>query len=200
MSTMSERFHGAVGTADPATESAIVFTGPGAKVTWETLGPELGAGWFKERFLYLFGPGLEPLDDCLKAWSFLVPESRDRVILGRNAYGAIVFVDGMNAAKSRVYVVDPIEVQLIGERGMDFIRFFARYIPDDLLGPFLDDSVYRHFVEKKKLHLDPSLCLGIERPVSLGGKMELDNFRVENIVDYYEATGRIYAKAAKLST
>jgi hypothetical protein len=42
--------------------------------------------------------------------------------------------------------------------------------------------------------------LGIKVPKGLGGKLELDNLQLDGIVDYYQSTGPIYAKAfAKLA-
>ena len=198
MSFASDEFKRAMGgPANPATEPGLTFTGPGGAI-WDLGAQDFGAGWFKNRFIYMFGPGLEPLKECLDAWSFLVKPKDDRVILGRNAYGAICYVDNMNVGNPRVYILDPLEVQLIHERGMNFIGFLARFIPQGLVKRFTDSTVYEQFIAKSRLYLDLDHCLGIKTALSLGGAMEVDNFQVENIYSYYKTTGPIYAKAAKV--
>jgi hypothetical protein len=98
MSLMGDEFKRAMGgPADPAVEPGLSFSGPGGAI-WDLNQKDLGAGWFKNRFIYMFGPGLEPLKACLDAWSFLVEPKEDRVILGRNAFGAICFVDNVQGA------------------------------------------------------------------------------------------------------
>jgi hypothetical protein len=40
---------------------------------WDKLHSEVGAGWYRDRFLYLFGENLEEFRPCVDAWSFLMP-------------------------------------------------------------------------------------------------------------------------------
>jgi hypothetical protein len=90
MSAVGEAFVKAFGKPDPATPNGVTFSMPGLQGSWESLHKEIGSGWYRDGFLYLFGEGLDALKPCLEAWSFLVPPCDDRVIIGRNAYGAIL--------------------------------------------------------------------------------------------------------------
>jgi hypothetical protein len=64
---------------------------------------------------------------------------------------------------------------------------------------FTDDKLYRQS-RAKGVELGDDEILAIDVPLTLGGKAELDNFHVENIVDHYKATGPFYAKGFKKKT
>jgi hypothetical protein len=189
---MAEAFTAAFGSPDPQTEPALTFESPFDRAMWSRNAPRVGAGYFRDRFLYLFGPGLEDFRPCLEAWSFLVPKNPDRMIVGRNAYGAIAYLDHPNGDHPRVTIVDPITVSLITDTGMDLWRFIGRYLPEGILTSFLDDRIYREWLSDHHLFLDPALALTIKTPTSLGGKMTLENFSVEDLITYYQTTGEIY--------
>ena len=190
-----EDFTKAMGRPDPPAPSGLHFTGADIDDRWANVGDEkIGAGFFANRFLYLFGEGLEPLNACLEAWSFLVPRNDDRLLVGRNAYGAIAYLDNANGAKPRLYIVDPLRVALVSEPDLDLWRFIARFLPLNLLPAFTDDQLYREWLNTSQLGLSLDLALAIKVPLSLGGEMELDNFSVEGIVDYYQTTAPVYAK------
>jgi hypothetical protein len=191
---MAEDFTKAMGRPDPSAPSGLHFTGVYDERMWANVGEKIGAGFFRDRFLYLFGEGLEPLNECLKAWSFLVPANNDRLIVGRNAYGAIAYVDNTNGAKPRLYIVDPLNVALVSEPDLDLWRFIARFLPLNLLPAFTDDLLYREWLNTTQLGLSLDLALAIKLPLTLGGELELDNFSVEGIVEYYQTTAPIYAK------
>lgn len=190
---MAEAFTKALGKPDPATSAGLQFEGFSQRI-WEQNAEKLGAGFFRDRFLYLFGEGMAALKPCLDAWSFLIPPNAERMIVGRNAYGAIAFVDNANQVASKLYVVDPLTVDLISDDGLDLWRFIGRYLPENLIENFLADGVYRRWLAENQLALELDMALAITTPLTLGGKMELDNFSVENIVAYYQSTAPIYAK------
>lgn len=109
MSKLHDSFSKALGDASPKVPPALAFTR--YNPSWDLIKSEIGAGWFLDRFVYLFGDGLEPLKACLDAWSFVVPPHADRKIIGRNAYGAIlVLEDGEDLDKESVHVLDPVNV------------------------------------------------------------------------------------------
>ena len=197
MADMAEAFSAAFGRPDPAVPPGLEFTSGFHERVWRLSADKIGAGWFRNRFLYLFGGGLEPLNACLEAWSFLVGPAADRMIVGRNGYGAIAFVDGANGKSPRLYVVDPVTVDVLSEPGLDLWRFIGRYLPENLIPQFLDDELHRRFVNEHHLFLELDLALAIKVPLPLGGKLELDNFSVENIVDYYQSTAKIYEKGIR---
>ncbi len=149
----------------------------------EEFGPPdpAGGGWYRDGFLYLSGEGLEELRPCLDAWSFLVPSGGDRTVLGRNAYGALI-VEG--PGPDSVWILDPFTVS------------YTRVAVDALPPGFLDGSAYRGWLDQHGLDgIEFRDVLGIKVPKGLGGALEVDNLQIEDIVDYYESTGPIYADA-----
>ena len=197
MSAVGDAFVKAFGKPDPATPSGLRFLKGTDQRQWEKLHTEVGAGWYRDGFLYLFGDGLAELSACLDAWSFLVPPCDDRVIVGKNAYGALLVVDNMSQPdKQRVYVLDPLTVTYAGDPNIMFVNLLGAWLPRNLIPGFLDDSAYRAWREANKagrLELDD--VLGIKIPKSLGGKLEANNLQLDGIVDYYRTTAPIYAAA-----
>jgi hypothetical protein len=76
---------------------------------------------YKNRFIYLFGEGLEKLKTCLDAWSFMLPKNKDRIIIGRTAYGALFCLENANTPgqMKRVYVLDPLNLEYFGDENLD---------------------------------------------------------------------------------
>src|SRR5262249_60011919 len=110
MPTVAERFKGALGSPTQEVPSGMTFSSRGQQMIWDSLG--IPAGWYKGRFLYLFGQELAQFQPCLDAWSFIVPPGHpDRMIIGRNAYGALlVLEDGNKPGAEHVYMLDPFLV------------------------------------------------------------------------------------------
>jgi len=87
MSYIGEAFTETIGRPDPSVPAGISFSAPLSEMLWADLYPEVGAGYYRDRFMYLFGQGLQDLAHCLEAWSFLVPpDCTDPRIIGRNAH------------------------------------------------------------------------------------------------------------------
>lgn len=196
VASVDEAFIRALGRPDPATPSGLRFA-PWLQRTWDRLHPKIGSGWFADGFLYLFGDGVSGLAPCLDAWSFLVPPSDDRVLIGRNAYGAILVLDNASdPARHRVRVLDPWTVTYDGAESVTFASLIARALPQRELADFLDDRPYRDWRKAngvERLGLDD--VLGIKVPKPLGGRLDADNLQLDGVVDYYQATGPIYAEA-----
>jgi len=197
MSGVGDLFTKRFGPPSPAVSSRVSFpSGSSLEATWEFIS-DVEAGWYMNRFLYLFGDDLNPLKACLEAWEFLAGKpSGERMILGRNAYGAIVFMDDAEkSANAAVKILDPLSVTVWEEPDSSLIRFLGGALPQNRTRRFLDDSVYKEHLAKTSLYLELDLVLGINTPIGLGGKMSLDNFHVENLLKYYEGTAPIYKKA-----
>jgi hypothetical protein len=195
MSAVGEAFISAFGKPDPAAGNGIAF------FQWKSLYPEIGAGWFKTGFLYLFGEGMEAWKPCLDAWSFVVPACEDRIIVGRNAYGAMLVLDhGMTPEKEQLYVLDPFTVTYETRPNLLFRNLIGRWLPRGELPGFLDDHAYKQWrVAHDADRLDLDDVLGIKVPKGLGGKLTADNLQLDGMVDYYQTTAPIYAEAfAKL--
>ena len=162
---------------------------------------EVGAGWFCDRFLYLLGEGLTELSACLEAWAFVVPPNPNRVIIGRNAYGAILVLDNASLPRiERVFVLDPFTVSYEEVPNARFVSFIGRALPEGEMEAFLDDRAYRAWLEQHHAdRLEPQHVLGVKVPKGLGGELVPDNLQLEHIITYYQSTGPIYADAfAKL--
>ncbi|HEX8108828.1 MAG TPA: hypothetical protein VF516_13945 [Kofleriaceae bacterium] len=197
MSAGGEAFVAALGRPDPAGPPGLSFPNPVDQETWDYLYPEVGAGYYLNRFLYLFGANLSSLEPCLQAWSFLLPTDGARVILGRNAYGALLILENANLSgtKSRVYVLDPIGVVYRRNPQAALENLFGYWLPNKALPNFFNSGIYDTWVAGSGRYLADDEILGIKVPLGLGGSLALDNFQPEPIVRYYQTTGPIYAKA-----
>ena len=164
---------------------------------WQERHARTGAGWFLGRFFFLLGEGLERLTPCLEAWSFLLPPANDRRILGYNAYGAILIMDDeeQDGLVATVRMIDPLNVIVWSNSECVYTTLLNYWLADRALPHFFDTSVYLRWLEQSHRFLADDEILGINAPVSLGGEMTLANFTPMNIVDYYRATGPVYAKA-----
>lgn len=200
MALVDEAFTKAFGRPAPATPDGLHFA-DWLHGIWEGFHPNVGSGWFADGFLYLFGDGLSSLSPCLASWSFLVPPSDDRVILGRNAYGGILVLDNASDPVGlRVRVLDPWTVTFDGPENLNFVSLIGRALPKRELASFLDDRAYRDWrVLNGDLRLELDDVLGIKIPKPLGGKLDASNLQLDGIVSYYESTGRIYADALSKS-
>src|SRR5262245_15100927 len=201
MSMVGDKFKNAFGKADPPAPNGLKFENSSAQRMWDNFHQEIGSGWFKRQFLYLFGEGLETLMPCLEAWSFLVPPHPDRMIIGRNAYGALLVLENGNTmGAGKVFVLDPFLVTWWGDPNHDLVGLIGRWLPNNSLGTFLDDGTYKKWCKANDAALELEDVLGFKTPKGLGGKVEVDNLQLNGIVDYYQSTGPVYAKAfAKLA-
>jgi hypothetical protein len=64
---MGDLFKKRFGAPSPATENGLHFAEYGPRFSWEMSHEEIGSGWFLDRFLYLFGDGVDRLAACLDA-------------------------------------------------------------------------------------------------------------------------------------
>lgn len=197
MLTPAQSFKKAFGVADPRATPGVRFESGMNRGLGEAFLAEVGAGWFREGFLYLLGEGLQQLHECLDAWSFVVPRNANRLIVGRNAYGAILVLDNASEPRiERVYVLDPFTVSYDEVPNARFISLIGRAFPRGELQSFLDDRAYRAWLQQHQVgRLEPQDVLGIKVPKSLGGELVADNLQLEDIVSYYQTTAPIYAKA-----
>ncbi len=192
MSTAGESFTKVFGKPDPAAPNGIDY-----RIWNKVLYAEIGAGWFNDGFLYLFGEGMQFMQQCLDAWSFLVHPCDDRMIVGRNAYGALLVLDNKNTpTHERMWILDPFTVTFATNDTLDFVSTIARALPRGELAAFVDDRAYRQWRlenDVERLGLDD--VLGIMVPKALGGELTSSNLQLDGIVDYYRTTASIYAKA-----
>ena len=186
--TFVERF----GRPDPAQPNGLNFSEEWALGLWQDVVAETGIGTYLDGFVRLFGRDLRALDTIPQHWSFLFRESKERWVIGRNAYGALLLLESPEEDGTMGFVglLDPVTVSYFKDDNLDLLGLVGDWLPRDKLPNFLDDSVYRTFGES----IGVDEILAIKTPLPLGGKMEPANFQVENIFDYYRTTGKIYAK------
>jgi hypothetical protein len=197
MSVVGKNFLKAMGKPKPSAPSGLHLDDAPFSGAWNLLAKEIGAGWFSNGFLYLFGEGLEALRPCLDAWSFLLPAAKQRTIIGRNGYGAIAVVENhADPQDGRVCILDPVTVQYWSNPNCIFINFIGAWLPQKKVPKeFVDDALYRKWVAKNKATPELTDIVAWKTPASLGGKATLDNVQLENIVEYYQSTAPTYAKA-----
>jgi hypothetical protein len=194
MSVVGKTFADAFGAPDPATPNGLMFKGTGESLesTWEFLRPEVGSGWFRDGFLYLFGEGLETLAPCVDAWSAMVPPNPNRMILGRTAYGAIFLLENPGIVdEEQVHVLDAHRGVYWSDPNIMFVNFIGAWLPKGYLPPhLLADKTYQAWRKKNggaSVALDQMLA-----PKSLIGVLDktpaASALQLENIVDYYRRT------------
>lgn len=195
MSAVGEAFINAFGKPDPAVPRGFRFRDAFDDKSWSSLQSEIGSGWYLNRFLFLFAKGAERMKACLNAWDFLVPPNRDRIILGRNAYGAILVMDDANHLDHSIHVLDPFRVVYWTDANLTLTNMIGAFLPERLIPHFLDDTLYKKALSTRKARLGDDEILAPRKPLGLGGNMDLDSFQVEKIVPYYKSTAAIYRKA-----
>lgn len=195
MSLVGSNFIGRLGRPHPRVPSGLGLEGTSFGSIWETADEEIGAGWFLDRFTYLFGEGINRLLPCVEAWSFLCPPHSDRRVIGRNAYGALLVLDGIAGAivGGKVWLLDPARLCRFENRNLDLVGLVGDWLPNDRLPGFLDRTLFDTFVAKTGSQLADDEMLGLKVPLPMGGTMTLENVQVENIVAYYQSTAPIYA-------
>jgi hypothetical protein len=189
----AERF----GPPDPPTPPGLRFRTESWQELWDSIHSVTGAGWFCDGFLYLFGEGLERFQACVDAWSFLVPPAENRMILGRNAYGALLVLENADDDEAQsVHVLDPFTVTYGKVPHAHVFSLVGRVLPRQEIPMFLDDAAYLVWLDEHNLErIELNDVLGIKMPQALGGKLASDNLQIEDIVDYYQSTGPTYAAA-----
>jgi hypothetical protein len=196
-SNLAKAFFKAFGKASPAAPAGLQFVSPGMQRLWLGIYKELGAGWYKDGFLYLFGEGLDALLPCLEAWSFLVPAAKNPLIIGRNAYGALLVTLDSAADNPRIGVVDPTRVAWVSNPNIDLGGLLGAWLPEGLLPHFVDDEPYQAWRRAGGKRLAVNEMLAPETPVALGGTMDPDDLKVTDIITYYQVSGPVFAKAGK---
>jgi hypothetical protein len=199
MSYATNKFLKVYGRAKPKAKDGLHLP-PAWAMWWSRLKKEISPGWYKDRFLYLFGEGLDDYKRCLDAWSFLLPNDVERIILGRNAYGSLLILeDPTNEMGGQIGVLETLTVQYTTRSDWLLSGLLVGLLVNGELDIFVDDSVYSEWRQGAKKTKSPFLpddvILGIQTPLPLDGTMTLSNFRARPIVEYYEATADVYRDA-----
>lgn len=193
---VGQAFHNRFGAPSPATEVGFHFSRSWHELGWKPLAGEIGAGHFMDGFLYLWGEGIGALDSILEQWAFLLPDAKNRRVVGINAHGVLLVTEEEATAgmASRVGVLSPLLLTYTTSGDRLFGNTIGNYLPEGKLTHFLDDTVYRAWKTPASPLLLPDQILAAREPYVLGGAADPDNFQVEPTVDYFSTTAPIYRK------
>lgn len=178
------------GRPNPAVPPGDFFADKFDKSLWRMMYDEVGAGWYQDRFLYLFGAELPLLTPCLEAWFGLLEPGVERVVIGRNAYGALLVAEQTTeeGTDAPIGLLDPCQGTYTKQEGLDFASLLSEWLPENRLLGFLDQTIYQAFLAADG-QLAEHEILGMQTPLSQGGKLELSNFRPEAVVAFHQRLG-----------
>lgn len=196
MSMVGEHFASRFGPPSPAAASGIEFD-CFTRHVWKDLHEEIGAGFYLDGFLYLFGEGLAPLGDCLPPWSFLLPRMPAPMVVGYNAFGSLLVLRNRKNSNSTVGVLDPARVIWWDPKMMLFVNLIGAWLPDNAIPYFLDQAPYEAWRRAGGRRLAVGEMLSLKTPAALGGAFEPDNFEIADILSYYRASGPVYEKTVQ---
>lgn len=199
MSDVGEAFLARFGKPDPAVDPELIFSNPIDAKFWRDMHAEIGSGWYLDRFICLFSQGLEDLQPCLDAWSFLMETGPERKVIGRNAYGALLIAEDPSSKgyACPVSLLDPLTLRYWKHPNLVFVNLLGRWLPDARLPGFLDTTLYEAWHKVTGDYLELKEILAIKVPLALGGSLDANNFQIEEIANYYRTTGPIYEEALK---
>jgi hypothetical protein len=166
------------------------------QAVWNSIYKEIGAGYYQNNFIYLFGEQLKQLEPCIDFWSFLIPKEKDFTIIGMNKMGMLLLAENLQSKgiSSQIYLVDNLNVKLWTDPNIVFVNLIGNWLPLKKIPLFNENILFEAWNQTQKESLDFLEIFAIKVPLSLQGKYEASNFQIENIIDYYSSTGKIYSK------
>lgn len=197
MSTVGDEFIQSIGKPDENIALGFQFSMEWDQIVLDDVYAEIGAGFFQNKFLYLFGEEVEALNACLAHWDFIFTDNIDRKVIGRNAHGSLLLIENESemGTTASIGYLDLLNCTYSTNPDLDFLSLIGNWLPNDLLGNFREDSVYSTFLERTQLELNPNEILAIKVPHVLGGENTVNNFQIENIFEYHESIARVYKEA-----
>jgi hypothetical protein len=135
------------GRPDPAVPPGDFFADKFDKSLWRMMYDEVGAGWYRNGFLYLFGAELPQLNPALDAWAHLLPADVERVVIGRNAHGMLLVAEQTTeeGTDAPIGLLDPAAGTYATFEGLDFASLLSDWLPQNQLPGFLDQLAYDAF-------------------------------------------------------
>ncbi|SHI38617.1 hypothetical protein SAMN02745146_0725 [Hymenobacter daecheongensis DSM 21074] len=136
------------GRPAPAVPPGDFFADKFDKSLWRMMYDEVGAGWYRNGFLYLFGADLPLLNPALAAWAGLLEPEVERTVIGRNAYGMLLVAEQTTdeGTDAPIGLLDPATGVYAKQEGLDFASLLSDWLPEDRLPGFLDQAAYDAFV------------------------------------------------------
>ncbi|MCB2406526.1 hypothetical protein [Hymenobacter lucidus] len=175
------------GRPEPAVPPGDFFADKFDKSLWRMMYDEVGAGWYRNRFLYLFGAELPQLNPILEVWNGIMAADVERTVIGRNAYGALLVAESTTeeGTDAPIGLLDPWQGTYTKYEGLDFASLLSDWLPENQLPGFLDDAVYTAFRQSGGQLADHEV-LAIQQPLSGGGTLELGNFQPEEVLAFHQ--------------
>ena len=136
-----------LGRPDPAVPPGDFFADKFDKSLWRMMYDEVGAGWYLDGFLYLFGAELPLLNPALEAWAPFLEAGTERTVIGRNAYGMLLVAESTTdeGTDAPIGLLDPAAGTYTTFEGLDFASLLSDWLPQDLLPGFLQPEPYVTF-------------------------------------------------------
>ena len=135
------------GRPTPAVPPGDFFADKFDKSLWRMMYDEVGAGWYRHGFLYLFGTELPLLNPALVAWATILEPEIERTVIGRNAYGMLLVAESTTeeGTDAPIGLLDPAAGTYTKFEGLDFASLLSDWLPEDRLPGFLDQTAYDAF-------------------------------------------------------
>ncbi|MCC2545567.1 hypothetical protein LJY25_03855 [Hymenobacter sp. BT175] len=137
-----------LGHPAPATPPADFFADKFDKSLWRMMYDEVGSGWYRNRFLYLFGAGLPPVQLFLEAWAAKLAPGVERILIGYNAHGLLLLAENPTeeGTDAPILLLDPARGTVWREEGLDFTSLISDWLPENRIPHFLDQAGYDAYV------------------------------------------------------
>lgn len=195
MSPVSSAFLSTFGLTESRQPHRLHFNEVFDQMLWENVYQDIGAGWFKNKFLQLFCADLEPYDALLEHWHFALPKNNSYNVIGRNSYGALLLIENMDqkGTAAPIRLLNPLLPAFWGDDQNVFMNCIGHWLPKNKIPGFSDSTLYDAYFKTTQTRLEADEILAIKIPMGLGGAIEAQNFQIENIFDYYRSTAPIYA-------
>ncbi|RYU78275.1 hypothetical protein [Hymenobacter persicinus] len=135
------------GRPEPAVPPGDFFADKFDKSLWRMMYDEVGAGWYRNGFLYLFGAELPGLTPILDLWAHRLTPGVERTVIGRNAYGMLLVAEQTTdeGTDAPIGLLDPAAGTYATFEGLDFASLLSDWLPQDQLPGFLDQAHYDAF-------------------------------------------------------
>ncbi|MCB2378498.1 hypothetical protein LGH70_12935 [Hymenobacter sp. BT635] len=178
------------GRPDPAVPPGDFFADKFDKSLWRMMYDEVGAGWYRHGFLYLFGVELPLLTPALAAWTSILEPEVERVVIGRNAYGALLVAENTTeeGTDAPIGLLDPWLGTYTKHEGLDFASLLSDWLPLDQLPGFLNQTVYDSFRQNGGQLTDTEV-LAIQTAVFQGGPLADATFQPEDVLAFHQRLG-----------
>jgi len=171
------------GRPEPAVPPGDFFADKFDKSLWRMMYDEVGAGWYRHGFLYLFGAELPTLSPALDAWAGMLAPGVERVVIGRNAYGMLLVAESTTeeGTDAPIALLDPVAGSYTTYEELDFASLLSDWLPQNLLPGFLTQEPYDTFRQSGG-QLQPHEVLGLR---TLAAGFEPANLVAEDVLAYH---------------